>query len=467
VTFERACNVSVGIVDGQLAHHPLNPTASRSYDTANAAAQYTRWMQQKLGNQWKVRKHGLRSTVRQYWPVNTTRSLDICMGDAAAQRRSQPLPLDAPVQEGRLLDWCIVMSDTRAFVADGLRALARDGDAYSAVLTINSAFAERHGHGFAHFEWPTSGGDPHRTPACRHPSEGGRVAAWCKVLAVAYIALHGVGGQLCSHILHMDSDAYFVNNLLSLPTYFSQKLLDRDAALLAEGRKRSVGRNWSVLLSNDHPNADPLDGDGCSGVFFVRAGKESCAILRGWWNAHYPSTNLRHPWEQPAINRLMHSLAAHRDEPLSHVLPTAAYFAHHRAYAEKRLRLPWLQGSMLWDGSIVHGRLGSKGVAKYLQQAAKNVLRLNVTFAPNAHLRAEHCSGTGQVMLTTLLHHAGWRFQSSCVPVEKLAFPPVSHECPSLPAQVNADELAPPVNDSSAKACHRGYAGPNVTVLRC
>lgn len=77
VTFEQACNVSVGVVDSQLAHHPL-AEASRSYDSANASTQFQRWMRHKRGGAWRWEVHGLIRTVRHCWPADATPSLKVC-----------------------------------------------------------------------------------------------------------------------------------------------------------------------------------------------------------------------------------------------------------------------------------------------------------------------------------------------------------------------------------------------------
>lgn len=344
------------------------------------------------------------------------------------------------------------MSDTRPFRSANEHQLRSDqwryNHSYEAVLTLNSAYARIHGHGFAHFEWhipPNS--PPHTTAACHHQTEGGRAASWCKILAIAHAMTRGIQGRSCAHLLFLDSDAFIADVSLKLPEYVRRKLGERNDELIRATRP-AAGKYWDLLLANDYPNALPLDGDGCAGVVFARSSARACSLLRGWWNAHYPSTNLAEPVEQPAINRLLHRVAASRNETVAHVLPTATYFAH--AYARHPL--------FSWDGFIIH----QKGSSSLLAEAVRSALQ-----GGSAHLYRGHIGRSQQCRGVRVSEADGsGRVRTECKAQSKLALPSTpSGRCSELPSHVRADEREPAQDDACRRRVRKD--GVELPVSRC
>ena len=270
--------------------------------------------------------------------------------DASGAAAGQRVGKDA---RGRPLAWCIVMSDSRPLNESGV-------EYWQVTARINRNYASLHGYGFVYaqvgVDFALNGSSDARTaPACVHPERGARVAAWCKVPAVAHALLHGIDGRACESVMYIDTDAIVTNRSMSIDGYLDRARAIGDEALVEPAP-------WSLLFSSNWWfQSDSL----CSGLFWVRNTPDACGILRRWWDAAFDSHNLQHPWEQAPIAAAYHYPRAFGTR--LRVMPTARNWHARAADGQLKPALP----TEPQDPFTIHGLKASYGDAPVLAKALR------------------------------------------------------------------------------------------------
>lgn len=174
----------------------------------------------------------------------------------------------------------IIMSDSRSLDQYDYHALA---------YTINKHYAKLHGYLIRFVHTPclaksaeestnnntlnTADEEPtKRCIACFHPEWGGRMAPWCKLLAIND-TMHRYANSV-DRFVYVDSDA-FVAGL--------------DYPFKEEYFRKPLNMFW-----NNPWNSPPV----CTGIQFWRNTVESFEMIDAWWNANGGVYNARHDYEQ-------------------------------------------------------------------------------------------------------------------------------------------------------------------------
>jgi hypothetical protein len=149
-------------------------------------------------------------------------------------------------------------------------------DYHQLAYTINSNYAKRHDYSIRYFHTPCL--DNHTEPkeciACIHPTLGGRMSPWCKLLAINDTMYRYSDFD---RIVYIDSDA-FVNRL--------------DSSFRESYFNRTLNMFW-----NKPHNVPPV----CTGIQFwqnTRLGRE---MIAAWWDSA-TAFNTQHDYEQSVFH---------------------------------------------------------------------------------------------------------------------------------------------------------------------
>ena len=172
----------------------------------------------------------------------------------------------------------IIMSDSRSLDQYDYHALA---------YTINSHYAKLHNYLIRFVHTPcftksaeeltnkeqTADEEPtKRCIACYHHEWGGRMAPWCKLLAIND-TMHRYA-NIVDRFVYIDSDAFVAR--LDYP--FNEHYF-----------RKPLNMFWN------HPwNSPPV----CTGIQFWRNATESFEMIDAWWNSNGGIYNTRHDYEQ-------------------------------------------------------------------------------------------------------------------------------------------------------------------------
>jgi len=132
-------------------------------------------------------------------------------------------------------------------------------------------------------EQPTSG----NFTTCHHPLHGPRAASWAKLLCIRYV----LENLNYTRIVYIDTDAIFADPKLNLHDFLQE----------VDCLEKSLVVPCNYPWEKTRIGADQ-GRDANAGLLIWRRSPLSLQIIESWWNFDAKNFNLKHDWEQMALN---------------------------------------------------------------------------------------------------------------------------------------------------------------------
>ena len=167
----------------------------------------------------------------------------------------------------------MIMSDNRK-----LFPTLKGADYNSLSAVINKEYCKRHGYDFIYYR-PHLPDNMYSVYNCKDPHSGAlRHASWSKLLSMSRALTESY-----DYVVYTDSDCIFKD--------FDHKIEDFVGPTTAD-----------VLVTSDQPYRKTK---ACAGFFICRVNDAARKFISDWYNVNLPERNIKHSWEQAALDTIM------------------------------------------------------------------------------------------------------------------------------------------------------------------